>query len=53
LGCAGKGHLGLAAVWTKDIDKAFKFAKAIKAGTVWINCLLPHGGHPAHALRRL
>src|SRR6266540_1312064 len=26
-----------AAVWTKDIDRAFKFAKGIKAGTVWIN----------------
>ncbi|MEM6377903.1 MAG: aldehyde dehydrogenase family protein, partial [Bacteroidota bacterium] len=26
-----------AAVWTKDISKAHKFAHATKAGTVWIN----------------
>src|SRR5271166_263434 len=30
---------GLAgAVWTKDISKAHRMAKAMKAGTVWINC---------------
>jgi acyl-CoA reductase-like NAD-dependent aldehyde dehydrogenase len=30
---------GLAAgVWTKDIKKAHSVAKALKAGTVWINC---------------
>ena len=44
-----------AAVWTQDIDKALKFAKGIKAGTVWINSL-PRGG-PARragdAVRRL
>ena len=27
-----------AAVWTKNIDKAHLFAKAVKAGTVWVNC---------------
>ena len=30
---------GLAAsVWTKDINKAHKVAKGLKAGTVWVNC---------------
>lgn len=30
---------GLAAgIWTKDIDKAHKYARAVKAGTVWVNC---------------
>ncbi len=30
---------GLAAgVWTKDVSKAHKVARALKAGTVWINC---------------
>ena len=27
-----------AAVFTKNIDKAHLFAKAVKAGTVWVNC---------------
>lgn len=27
-----------AAVWTRDIAKAHRTAKALKAGTVWINC---------------
>ena len=43
---------GLAgAVWTKDISKAHRFAKAMRAGTVWINCYnifdaaLPFGGY--------
>ena len=43
---------GLAgAVWTKDIGKAHRMAKAMKAGTVWINCYnvfdaaLPFGGY--------
>jgi len=39
-----------AAVWTKDISKAHRIARAIKAGTVWINTYnlydpaLPFGG---------
>src|SRR5687767_4612524 len=39
-----------AAVWTRDITKAHRIAKAIKAGTVWINTYnlydpaLPFGG---------
>ena len=43
---------GLAgAIWTKDISKAHRMAKAMKAGTVWINCYnvfdaaLPFGGY--------
>jgi phenylacetaldehyde dehydrogenase len=43
---------GLAgALWTKDISKAHRLARAMKAGTVWINCYnvfdaaLPFGGY--------
>ena len=43
---------GLAAgVWTSDINKALKFADAVRAGTVWINTYgmfdvaVPFGGH--------
>jgi len=36
---ANKTFYGLAAgVWTKNIDKAHLYAKAVKAGTVWVNC---------------
>jgi phenylacetaldehyde dehydrogenase len=40
-----------AAVWTRDISKAHRLARRIKAGTVWINCYnvfdaaLPFGGY--------
>jgi aldehyde dehydrogenase (NAD+) len=27
-----------AAIWTRDINKAHKYARAVKAGTVWVNC---------------
>ncbi len=27
-----------AAIWTQDIDKAHKYARSVKAGTVWVNC---------------
>ncbi len=27
-----------AAVWTRDIGKAHRYANAVKAGTVWVNC---------------
>ncbi|MBE7490247.1 MAG: aldehyde dehydrogenase family protein [Planctomycetes bacterium] len=43
---------GLAAgVWTRDVSKAHKYAKAIKAGAVWVNCYnwydsaVPYGGY--------
>ncbi len=43
---------GLAAgIWTSDVNKALKFADAIRAGTVWINTYgmfdvaVPFGGH--------
>ncbi len=45
-------HYGLAAaVWTKDISRAHKVARSLKAGTVWINCygmldpISPFGGY--------
>ena len=40
-----------AAVWTRDVTKAHRLAKRIKAGTVWVNCYnvfdaaLPFGGY--------
>lgn len=35
---ANRSRYGLAAgIWTQDISKAHRFAKAVKAGTVWIN----------------
>jgi acyl-CoA reductase-like NAD-dependent aldehyde dehydrogenase len=41
-----------AAIWTSDIDKAFRFAKNVKAGTVWVNAYhgvglwgMPYGGY--------
>jgi aldehyde dehydrogenase (NAD+) len=40
-----------AAVWTKDITKAFAIADGVRAGTVWINCYntfdpaAPFGGY--------
>lgn len=27
-----------AAVWTRDVGKAHKFAHSVRAGTVWVNC---------------
>ncbi len=36
---ANNTYYGLAAaVWTKDIDKAHRFAREVKAGTIWVNC---------------
>jgi phenylacetaldehyde dehydrogenase len=40
-----------AAVWTRDINRAHRFARAVQAGTVWVNCQLvlnaamPFGGY--------
>ena len=38
-------------VWTKDVSKAHKLARAIRAGSVWVNCYqamdpaVPFGGY--------
>lgn len=38
-------------VWTRDVSKAHKFAKAIRTGSVWVNCYqamdpaVPFGGY--------
>jgi acyl-CoA reductase-like NAD-dependent aldehyde dehydrogenase len=35
---ANQTRYGLAAgAWTRDLSKAHRFARAVKAGTVWIN----------------
>jgi aldehyde dehydrogenase (NAD+) len=36
---ANRTFYGLAAaVWTRDVAKAHKFARSVRAGTVWVNC---------------
>jgi aldehyde dehydrogenase (NAD+) len=49
---ANQTFYGLAAaVWTKDIQKAHRAAKALRAGAVWVNCYgafdhaVPFGGY--------
>ncbi len=48
-----------AAVWTKDINRAFKMAKGIQAGTVWVNSYhsaglpyMPYGGYKQSGIGR-
>src|SRR6478752_5923008 len=56
---ANDTNFGLAAaVWTRDIAKAHRFAKGVRAGTVWINCYdvfdaaAPFGGFKQSGLGR-
>ncbi|HYM20445.1 MAG TPA: aldehyde dehydrogenase family protein [Candidatus Kapabacteria bacterium] len=56
---ANNSQFGLAAaIWTRDIKKAHKLARSIKAGTVWINTVsttdtaLPFGGYKASGFGR-
>ncbi len=56
---ANRSMYGLAAgIWTKDIQKAHRTARAIKAGTVWINTYnfydpaAPFGGYKASGFGR-
>jgi acyl-CoA reductase-like NAD-dependent aldehyde dehydrogenase len=47
-----------AAVWTTDVSRAFKVARALKAGTVWVNCynnidtISPFGGYKQSGIGR-
>jgi aldehyde dehydrogenase (NAD+)/betaine-aldehyde dehydrogenase len=48
-----------AAVWTKDINIAFKMAKGLQAGTVWVNAyhsaglpFMPYGGYKQSGIGR-
>ena len=47
-----------AAVWTRDIARAHRVARALKAGTVWVNCynnidpISPFGGYKQSGIGR-
>lgn len=56
---ANDTNFGLAAaVWTRDIGKAHRFASKVRAGTVWVNCYdvfdaaAPFGGFKQSGLGR-
>ena len=56
---ANESMYGLAAaVWTRDVKKAHRAARAIQAGTVWINAYnlydaaSPYGGYKASGFGR-
>jgi len=47
LAVANATEYGLGAgVWTRDTNRAFRMARGIKAGRVWVNC---YHAYPAHA----
>ena len=47
-----------AAVWTEDVSRAHRVARALKAGTVWVNCynnidsISPFGGYKQSGIGR-
>jgi aldehyde dehydrogenase (NAD+) len=47
-----------AGVWTRDVSRAHKVARALKAGTVWVNCfnqldpISPFGGYKQSGIGR-
>jgi aldehyde dehydrogenase (NAD+) len=52
IGRANATSFGLGSgVWTRDVSKAHRLAKAIRAGSVWVNCYqamdpaVPFGGY--------
>jgi len=56
---ANDTNFGLAAaVWTRDVSKAHRFASKVRAGTVWVNCYdvfdaaAPFGGFKQSGLGR-
>jgi len=56
---ANNTNFGLAAaVWTRDVAKAHRFAQKVRAGTVWVNCYdvfdaaAPFGGFKQSGLGR-
>jgi aldehyde dehydrogenase (NAD+) len=59
IGRANRTFYGLAAgIWTKDLDKAHRYAAEVKAGTVWVNCyhvvepMTPFGGFKMSGIGR-
>jgi aldehyde dehydrogenase (NAD+) len=56
---ANRTHYGLAAgIWTRNLDKAHRYAAEVKAGTVWVNCyhvvetVTPFGGFKMSGIGR-
>jgi aldehyde dehydrogenase (NAD+) len=56
---ANDTNFGLAAaVWTRDVAKAHRYAQEVRAGTIWVNCYdvfdaaAPFGGFKESGLGR-